>query len=202
MLCNLEIMSVLFWFPCNSMRDALHSKILSLARCKYFAFPNPYLRIRMLCTLLYVLGFVTAMSIQLGPSHPSLNILQLPSSILKSVHCISKTIFWYLTKYSLLCLNSSILANRRFAHTTGTYVPCSSYTHLEYNDMAHNSHCCCHVTLSAGSRHHTSAVLFVVILLLFDCQLILPLPQLFALVTATATTTAMFVGLPTCPQRW
>jgi hypothetical protein len=25
------------------------------------------------------------------------------------------------------------------AHTTSTYVPCSSYAHLEYNDMAHNS---------------------------------------------------------------
>jgi hypothetical protein len=30
------------------------------AICKYFTFTNPYLRIRMLCTLLYVLGLVTA----------------------------------------------------------------------------------------------------------------------------------------------
>ncbi len=111
----------------------------SLARCKYFAFPNPYLRIRMLCILLYVLGLVTAMSIQLGPSHSSTNILQLTSSILKSVHCISKPIFWYLTKYSLLCLNIGIQVNPHFAHTTGTYIPHSLYTHLEYNDMAHNT---------------------------------------------------------------
>ncbi len=81
----------------------------------------------------------TAGPIQLGPSHPSPNILQLTSSILKSVHCISKTIFQYLTKYSLLCLNGSIQANHRFAHTTSTYVPCSLYTHLEYNDTAPNA---------------------------------------------------------------
>jgi hypothetical protein len=111
----------------------------SLARCKYFAFPNPYLRIRMLCILLYVFGIVTALSIQLGASHPSPNIPQLTSSILKSVRCISKIIFRYLTKYSLLCLNGSIQANNRFAHTTATYVPGSLYTHLEYIDMAHNS---------------------------------------------------------------
>ncbi len=111
----------------------------SSARCKYFAFPNPYLRIRMLCILLYVLNHVTAVSIQLGLSHPSPNILQLTSSILKSVCCISKTIFWYLTKYALLCLNGSIQANRRFTHTTSTYVTCSLYTHLECNDTAHKT---------------------------------------------------------------
>jgi hypothetical protein len=71
------------------------------------------------------------------PSHPSPNILQLTSSILKSIRCISKTIFWCLTKYLLLCLNGSTQANCCFAHTTGTCVPCSLYTHLEYNDMAH-----------------------------------------------------------------
>ena len=27
----------------------------------------------------------------------------------------------------------------RLTHTTGTYVPCSSYTHLEYNDKANNT---------------------------------------------------------------
>jgi hypothetical protein len=111
----------------------------SLGRCKYFTFPNPYLRIRMLHTLLYVMGLVTAVSIQLGPPHPSPNILQLTFSIFKSIRCISKIIFQYLTKYSLSCLNGSIQANRRFAHTTGTYVPRSLYTHLEYNDMAHDS---------------------------------------------------------------
>jgi hypothetical protein len=93
----------------------------------------------MLHILLYVLGLVTAVSIQLGLSYPSPNILQLTSSILESVHCISKAIFQYLTKFSLLCLNSSIQANRCCAYTTGTYVPCSSYTHLEYHDMAHNT---------------------------------------------------------------
>ncbi len=111
----------------------------SSARCKYFAFPIPYLRIRMLHTLLYVLGLVTAMSIQLGLSYPSPNIPRLTSFILKSVHRISKIIFQYLTNYLLLCLNGSIQANHRFTHTTGTYVPCSLYTHLEYNDLAHNN---------------------------------------------------------------
>jgi hypothetical protein len=111
----------------------------SLARCKYFAFPNPYLRIRMLHALLYILGLVTAMSIQLGPSHPSPNISQLTPSILKSIDCISKVIFRYLTKYLLLCLNGSIQANCCFAHTTSTYVPRSLYTHLDYNDTAHNT---------------------------------------------------------------
>ncbi len=88
------------------------------ARCEYFAFPNPYLRIRMLCTLLYVLGCVAAVSIQLGLSYPSPNIPQLTSLILKSIRCISKIILQYLTKYLLLCLNGSIQANRHFAHTT------------------------------------------------------------------------------------
>ncbi len=27
----------------------------------------------------------------------------------------------------------------RLTHTTGTHVPCSSYTHLEYNDTAHDT---------------------------------------------------------------
>jgi hypothetical protein len=27
----------------------------------------------------------------------------------------------------------------RLTHTTGTYVPCSLYTHLEYNNMAHDT---------------------------------------------------------------
>ncbi len=111
----------------------------SLARCKCFTFPTPYLKIRMLCTLLYVVGLVTAVSIQLGPSHPSPNMPQLTSSILKSRCCISKIIFWYLMNYSLLYFNGSIQANCCFAHTTGPYVPRSLYTHLEYNDMAHNT---------------------------------------------------------------
>ncbi len=80
----------------------------SSARYKYFTFPNPYLRIRMLLILLYVLSLVTAVPVQSGPSHPSPNILQLTSSILKSIHCISEIIFQYLTKYLLLCLNGSI----------------------------------------------------------------------------------------------
>ncbi len=37
----------------------------------------------MFLILLYVMGLVTAMSIQSGPSHPSPNILQLTPSILK-----------------------------------------------------------------------------------------------------------------------
>jgi hypothetical protein len=93
----------------------------------------------MLCTLLYVLGLLTAVSIQLGLSHPSPNIRQLTSSMLKSVRCTSKILFQCLTKYSLLCLNGSIQATRRFENTTGTYVPRSSYTHLEDNDTACNS---------------------------------------------------------------
>jgi hypothetical protein len=77
----------------------------------------------MLCILLYVLSLVTAMSIQLGPPHPSPNILKLMSSILKSIRCISTTIFQYLTQYTLLCLNGSIQATRHFAQTTSTHVP-------------------------------------------------------------------------------
>jgi hypothetical protein len=110
-----------------------------LARCKYFALPNLYLRIRMLHTFLYVLVLVTAVSIQLGLSHPSPNIPQLTSFILKPVNCISKIIFQYSTTYSFLCLNDSIQANHRFAHTTGTFVSHSFYTHLEYNDTAHGT---------------------------------------------------------------
>ncbi len=93
----------------------------SSARCKYFTFPNPYLRIRMLLILLYVLSLVTAMPIQSGLSHPSPNILQLTSSILKSVRCISKIRFWYLTKYLLLCLNCSIQVNC-LPHTHNWYL--------------------------------------------------------------------------------
>ncbi len=92
----------------------------SSARCKYFIFPNPYLRARMLLILLYVLSLVTAVPIQSGPSHPSPNILQLISSILKSIHCISEIIFLifrYLTKYLLLCLNGSIKVRENCQNT-------------------------------------------------------------------------------------
>ncbi len=27
----------------------------------------------------------------------------------------------------------------RLTHTTGTYIPCSLYTHLEYSDTVHNN---------------------------------------------------------------
>jgi hypothetical protein len=48
---------------------------IPLSRNQYLLFPNPYLRISMFLALLYVMGLVTAMSIKLGPSHPSPNII-------------------------------------------------------------------------------------------------------------------------------
>jgi hypothetical protein len=48
-----------------------------LERNQYLLSPNPYLRISMFLALLYVMGHATAVSIQLGPSHPSPNIIQL-----------------------------------------------------------------------------------------------------------------------------
>jgi hypothetical protein len=48
-----------------------------LARNQYLHSPNPYLRISMFLTLLYVMGLATAVSIQLGLSHPSPNIILL-----------------------------------------------------------------------------------------------------------------------------
>ncbi len=59
-------------------------------------------------------------------------------------------------KYLLLCLKGSIQANRRFAHTTGTYVPCSLYTHLEYNDMAHDITHRCHCSTDAIANAATN----------------------------------------------
>lgn len=71
----------------------------------YLAFPNPYLRECLFLALLYVMGHATVMSIQLDPTHPSLNIVfpicvhtisfspivsQLPISIHATVRWISK----------------------------------------------------------------------------------------------------------------
>jgi hypothetical protein len=80
---------------------------IPLARNQYLLSPNPYLRISMFLALLYVMGLATAMSIQLGPSHPSpsiiqltysylthiLNIFHLTFSIHKTIRWISKTMF-------------------------------------------------------------------------------------------------------------
>jgi hypothetical protein len=62
------------------------------------------------------MGLVTAVSIQLGSTHQSPNILQLMLSILKIIDWISKTIFWYVAKY-LMCLNGSVHAIYRLTHT-------------------------------------------------------------------------------------
>jgi hypothetical protein len=67
----------------------------------------------MFLILLYVLRLVTAVRIQSGPSHPSPNILHQPSYLSPSIACLT--------------------------HTTSTYVPCSLYTYLEYNDTAHKT---------------------------------------------------------------
>ena len=48
-----------------------------LARNQHLLSPNPYLRISMFLALLYVMGLATAVSIQLGRSYPSPNIIQL-----------------------------------------------------------------------------------------------------------------------------
>ena len=47
---------------------------ISLAN-QYMLSLNPHLRISMVFALLYALGLVTAMSIQLDPSYPSPNII-------------------------------------------------------------------------------------------------------------------------------
>jgi hypothetical protein len=57
------------------------------------------------------------MSIHLWPTHPSPNIFLLTFSILETVRWIPITIFQYLTKCSSLCLNGTIHASYRFAHT-------------------------------------------------------------------------------------
>ncbi len=97
-----------------------------LAKKQYLLSLNPYSssRISMFLALLYVMDLATAMSIQLDLSHRSPNNIQLmcpylthtseylPTDvpILKTIHWIAKTIFWYLTKYSSLWLNGSIQA--------------------------------------------------------------------------------------------
>jgi hypothetical protein len=48
-----------------------------MARNQYILSTNPYLRISMFLALLYAIGRATAVSIQLGLSHPSPNIIQL-----------------------------------------------------------------------------------------------------------------------------
>jgi hypothetical protein len=54
-----------------------------LARNQYLLSPNPYLRMSMFLALLYhVMGLATVVSIQLGPAHPSPNIIQLTFSLL------------------------------------------------------------------------------------------------------------------------
>ena len=58
-----------------------------LARNQCLLSPNPYLRTRMFLALLYVMGLATAAPIQLGPSHPSPNIIQLTCPYLA---CTSK----------------------------------------------------------------------------------------------------------------
>ncbi len=94
-------------------------KYLSV-RCKYFTFPNPYLRIRMLLILLYVLGLVMPCPYY-QDHHTHLQIgFNWHPPYLRSARCISKIIFQYLMKYSLLCLNGSIPANC-LSHTYNRY---------------------------------------------------------------------------------
>jgi hypothetical protein len=74
----------------NSCTQLLTNILLAsilLARNQHLLSPNPYLRISMFLALLYVMGLATAMSIQLGPSHTSPNIIQLMCSYLS---CISE----------------------------------------------------------------------------------------------------------------
>jgi hypothetical protein len=53
---------------------------------QYLLSLNPYLRISMFLALLYVMGcLATAVSIQLGPSHPSPNFIQLTCSHLTRI---------------------------------------------------------------------------------------------------------------------
>jgi hypothetical protein len=106
----------------------------------YLAFPNPYLRECLFLALLYVMGHATVMSIQLDPTHPSLNIVfpilcvhtisfspivsQLPISIHATVRWISKYIF---DAYRKNCpipiyLNSGIQSIHCLTHD-GNYVP-------------------------------------------------------------------------------
>jgi hypothetical protein len=40
------------------------------------------------------------------------------------------------------------------AHTTSTYVPCSLYTHLEYNNMAHDTSLAAESYQSHLETHH------------------------------------------------
>jgi hypothetical protein len=110
-----------------------------LARNQYLLSPNPFLIISMFLALLYVLGLVTAMSIQLDSSHPSQNIIQLTCpyltrfseylptyvSLLKTVHWISKTIFWKLNKISFYVSQQQHISYLPFDTYTGIYVPCT-----------------------------------------------------------------------------
>ncbi len=68
----------------NSCTQLLMS--ILLVRKQYLLSPNPYLRISMILPLHYVMGLATVVSIQLGPSHPSPNSIQLTCPYLT---CIS-----------------------------------------------------------------------------------------------------------------
>ena len=59
----------------NPMCAIIHSRF-QLRRLEYVDFPNLYLRLRkcLFLVLLYMMGHVTAMSIQLDPTPPSPNI--------------------------------------------------------------------------------------------------------------------------------
>ncbi len=54
-------------------------------------------------------------------------------------HCFYHLIWKLLAKYSLLCLNGSIHLTVCLSLTTGTYLPHSLHTHLEYIDTAHDT---------------------------------------------------------------
>jgi hypothetical protein len=139
----------------------------------------------MFLSLLYVLGLVTAVSIQFDPSYPSPNIVHLrftyltlnskhpptDASTLKTVRWISKTLFQYLTRYFSLCLNGSIQASYCFANTMVfmylAHINLSTvplYTCLEYNNMAHNStyRCTMHYNPMTGCTIGAEATALVI----------------------------------------
>ncbi len=124
--------------PHNSMCAVTQLKILNSKTSNIWLSLIPYLRNYGFLSLLYVMGLVTVVSIQLGPTHPSSTILQLMLSILKIVHWISKIIFWCLKK-NCQCVSmvAYILYLPSLTHNC-TYIPCSLYTCPECSDTTHN----------------------------------------------------------------
>jgi hypothetical protein len=78
----ISFLDIIFCEPVIVLSESLNSCTQLLtnivqARNQYLLSPNPYLRMSIFLDLLYVMGLATAVSIQLGPSHPSPNIYQL-----------------------------------------------------------------------------------------------------------------------------